>query len=156
MKKLSFPKLNEIDLQLMLAIMNQSSTRKHLIQHDQFSLQDVEQWVLGKLEVDSLAGCRVRAVVLDDELAGWCGIQEEEGEFELAIVIDESHWGLGKRIFNEMMFWAAEMGHESLVIHLLKTRRKYKFLEKVANKVTDSTVMGASFTTYQLDVNNWK
>lgn len=156
MNKLSFAKLTEIDKNVMLTILNKASTRKHLIHHEQFTLDYVEQWILGKLEVDAAAGCKVRAVELDGVLAGWCGIQQEKGEYEVAIVIDDSHWGLGKRIFDEMMLWAIEMGHNTLVIHLLKTRPKYKFLEKIACKVSDSIVMGESFTSYQLDVSKWQ
>lgn len=156
MSELAFLKLDQVDLNAMLEILNKESTRAHLIEHKVFDLNDVKQWVLGKLEVDAMAGCRVRAVELDGVLAGWCGIQEEKGEFEMAIVIDDSHWGIGKRIFNEMMLWAVEMEHKTVVIHLLKTRRKYKFLEKVANRVSDSTLMGALFTSYELDVSRWK
>lgn len=156
MNNLAFVKLEQVDLNAMLDILNKESTRTHLIKHKVFDLSDVERWISNKLEVDAMAGCKVRAIELDGVLAGWCGIQQEQGEFELAVVIDEPHWGLGKHIFKEMMQWAVEMEHKTVFIHLLKTRRKYKFLEKVANEVSDLTLMGALFTSYELDVTSWK
>lgn len=74
----------------LLPILNKQTTREHLIDHEQFDLDGVKAWMQGKAEEDDQPGCRVRAVVLDQKLIGWCGIQCEEEQYEIAIVIDES------------------------------------------------------------------
>lgn len=71
---------------------------------------------------------------------------------EIAIVIDESHWGIGPRVFRDVMGWASELGHEVISIHLLHTRPEYRFLQKIAKRVYTTDLLGERFTTYELAV----
>jgi GNAT superfamily N-acetyltransferase len=84
---------------------------------------------------------------------GWCGIQQEGGEYEIALVLDDRYWGLGRKIFRELMSWATELGHQTVYVHFLHTRPEYKFLRKIANSVYENEIMGNKFTTYRLSVN---
>ena len=106
----------------------------HLIEHDSFESATVALWVEEEIEVDSLQGCRARGVYVNKTLAGWCGIQLEKGQYEIAIVLDDKFWGIGKRVFIDMMHWAKEFSHEEVLIHLLHTRPEYKFLQKKLKK----------------------
>lgn len=85
-------------------------------------------------------------------LIGWCGIQLEGNNYELAIIIGSSHWGVGKRVFSDLMSWAKELGHKEVVIHLLDSRGEYQFLEKIAKEVSKCKIMKRDFTTYRLAV----
>ncbi|MCF7981581.1 MAG: GNAT family N-acetyltransferase [Pseudomonadales bacterium] len=105
-----------------------------------------------KIEVDSFPGCKVRAIVVDGQLAGWCGIQFEDEKYEIAIVLDDGYWGLGKTIFRDLMGWAKELGHQTIFIHFLYTRPEYKFLRKISKNVFKSEFLGSKFTTYELAV----
>lgn len=91
--------------------------------------------------------------MVDKQLAGWCGIQREDGKYEIAIVIDDRYWGLGKKVFREMLGWAREFGHKTIYIHFLYTRPEYRFLRKISKNVYESVLMGSKFTTYELEVN---
>lgn len=117
-----------------------------------FNLDSVTAWINSKIVVDTIEGCRVRAITCNNQLAGWCGIQLEDEKYELAIVIDEQYWGLGKTIFQDMMRWAKELGHDEVIIHFLHTRPNYKFLQKMASNVYETEMLGSKFTTYQLAV----
>lgn len=145
----SFALINPADF---LPLLNSSVTRTHLIEHPAFDERAVREWVSGKLSVDNARGCRVRAVVVDGELAGWCGIQYESGAYELAIVLAEKHWGFGIAVFRELMAWAREFGHTNVLIHFLHTRREYRFLQKLAKAVYPTEMLGSKFTTYELAV----
>jgi hypothetical protein len=113
----------------------------------------VKRWIQGKLDEDSTEGFKIRAIMADKQLAGWCGIQFEEGQYEIAAILDDSYWGMGKSVFREIMIWAKELGHKSILIHLLHTRPEYKFLRKISKKVYPSVLMGSKFITYELEVN---
>lgn len=152
MKCLAYVPLDEVDPAGLAMLLNRKKIREHLIDHRLFTVDTVKHWVRKKLEESALPGCRVRAILADNQLAGWCGLQLDGNKHEIAIVIDEGHWGLGRRIFQDVMGWARELGHEVVLIHLLHTRPEYQFLRKIAKSVYKSEVLGNEFTTYELTV----
>jgi hypothetical protein len=117
-----------------------------------FTIDTLNDWMESKIEVNSNSGCKIRAIYSDGEIAGWCGIQFEDGKYEIAIIIADKFWGLGKRVFKDMMGWAKEMGHKEVYINFLHTRPDYKFLNKLAKSVVQTELFGCKFTCYQLTV----
>ncbi len=152
MRSVDYLKFNEINPADFLPLLNSQKIRRHLVEHELFTLETLTAWMNSKMDVDSASGCRVRAIVCDAELAGWCGIQLEEGKYEIAIIIDDQFWGLGKQVFQELMGWAKELGHDEVSIHFLHTRPEYKFLKKIARKTHETVLFGQKFTTYLLTV----
>jgi len=152
MYSLEYIKFSEVDPDHLLPLLNKQTTRAHLIDHALFDLATVRLWMQEKLALDATPGCKVRAILADKTLAGWCGIQLEQGAYELAIVIDDKYWGIGTSVFADMMVWAKALGHASIRIHLLHTRREYKFLHKMAKRVYESKLLGRRFTSYELEV----
>ena len=80
------------------------------------------------------------------------GRTDEDEKYEIAIVIDDDYWGLGIKIFREIMNWAKELDHRTVFIHFLHTRPEYKFLRKISKNVYESELLGSKFTTYELAV----
>ncbi len=152
MSTVRYVRFNEVSPNDFLYLLNSKENRKHLIEHDLFDVSTAKDWVNSKIEVDSTYGCRVRAIIYKNQLAGWCGIQLENERYEIAIVIDNRFWGLGKKVFSDIMSWAKELGHENVFIHFLHTRPDYQFLRKIANNVYETELLGNKFTTYQLAV----
>ena len=148
-KYLSFNEINPTDF---LSFLNKKKVRTHLIEHVLFDIDSVNDWIDSKIKLNDIDGCSVRAIVCNDQLAGWCGIQLEDGKYEVAIVIDDQYWGLGKTVFQDMMNWAKEFGHDEVFIHFLHTRPEYKFLQKLAINVFETEMLGSKFMTYQLAV----
>ncbi|WP_317933492.1 N-acetyltransferase [Halioxenophilus sp. WMMB6] len=146
--------LSEVSPQQILPLLNQSKLRKHLIDHPLFDEASAAEWLAEKVQMDSQPGCRVRALTDGQQIIGWCGIQREAGAFELAVVLADSHWGLGRSIFIELLTWAKKFGHEELYLHLLHTRPEYKFLTRRAKKVEHTEIMGSQFTSYLISVNH--
>lgn len=146
---LTFDKINPGDF---LAVLNSDKVREHLIAHDRFTLESVTAWMASKIAIDQEQGCRIRAVVVGGQLAGWCGIQREGDQHELAIILGDASWGLGRRLFQDLMRWADELNHDVVYINLLHTRPRYQFLIKRAIAVTESSFLGESFTRYALKV----
>lgn len=152
MSDIAYIKFGEVNPHDFLPLLNKLKVREHLIQHDLLDMQTASAWVKSKADVDAKLGCKVRAIQVDNQLVGWCGIQVEDDKYEIAIVIDDSLWGIGTKIFNDVMDWAKVLGHKEIVINFLHTRPKYKFLEKRSKKVYESEPYGCKFTTYQLAI----
>lgn len=152
MSTIEYIKFEEVNPSEFIPLLNKDKLREHLIDHHLFDLELVKSWMASKIEVDASNGCKVRAILIDANLAGWCGIQLENGKYEIAIVIDESYWGVGIKIFQEIMVWAKGLNHKTVYIHLLHTRPEYKFLRKISRTVYQSELLGSKFTTYELEV----
>ena len=139
-------------------MLNNHKIRAHLVEHALFNEESLAAWMREKIAVDATKGCRVRGILVNVQLAGWCGIQLEqetsnnEEMYEVAIVLDQKYWGIGKQVFQEMMRWAKDLGHNEIFIHFLETRREYLFLKKIAKQVFESERLGRRFTTYRLSV----
>lgn len=147
---ITYRPLNAIAPSDLLALMNDSDIRTHLIEHPLFDLTSLAQWVDDKVQVDAQPHCRVVAIFIADQLAGWGGVQPDDDNYEIAIILAKPFWGYGIRIFKDMVDWARTSGLKQIVIHLLNTRKEYRFLKKAATSVTHRQLMGHEFTTYQL------
>lgn len=152
MSEIKFLSFNFVDPEDFLAIVNEDVLRKHLIDHEKFTSISIREWMNEKLEIESLEGCRIRAIYIGGALAGWCGIQPDVNGFELAIVISQKFWGFGISIFKTLMLWAKELGHKEILFHLLDSRPEYKVLKKMATKVHKTDLFGRCFTTYYIQV----
>lgn len=149
---IEYTDLRDLEQGELLSILNKEKIRQHLVSHDQFSEQTLAEWVSSKASVDSTDGCKVKGIRVDRAVAGWCGIQFENESYELAIVLNEAHWGAGISVFKDMMVWASELGHSHVVLHFFNTRPEYKFLTKMASRVYESTIFGQKYKSYQLRV----
>jgi len=153
MRRIEYINLKNVVPEDFIPILNKRKTREHLVDHQLFDENAVNEWIKNKIMVDSTQGCKVRAIVIDKQLAGWCGIQLEDKKYEIAVVIDDGYWGLGRQIFVEIITWAKELGHKTVFIHFLHTRPEYIFLRKISKNIYESELLGSKFTTYELDVN---
>jgi len=150
MDNIEYVSIKDVASEDVVALMNHPKVKAHLIDYDDYNNVSAQAWIQEKIKVDAQPGCRVRGILRDGRLLGWCGIQLEEQRHELAIVIGEEAWGIGKIIFKDMIGWGKEMNLEYVYVHLLETRPEYKFLKKIATSVTRSRLYGRKFTTYQL------
>ncbi len=152
MNSIKYIALNQVDPEQLLSLLNKDKLRTHLISHQVFDSVSLQSWLNTKIKMDSTTGCRIRAIVADNQCVGWCGIQLDRETYEMAIILDDSHWGQGRKIFRDLMAWAKELGHKTVSIHFLHTRPEYKFLRKIAQNVRESQILGNKFTTYTLAV----
>lgn len=60
-----------------------------------FTAEGCADWVEGKEANWQLHGYGPVALYVDDEFAGWCGLQDEDGEADLALVLRPHFWGWG-------------------------------------------------------------
>ncbi len=150
MSEIAFLCFDQVVPEDMMEVINEDSLRTHLIEHPYFDIFSTQEWMNSKIKTDAAHGCRIRAVYIEGVLAGWCGIQPDDNGFELAIVISQRFWGFGISIFKTLLLWAKELGHSSVVFHLLESRPEYKALNKISTKIHKTELAGRSFTTYHV------
>lgn len=155
MSEIEYVKFDHVNPEDFLPVVNEPTLRKHLIDHVRFDSVTIREWMNEKIQLESIPGCRIRAVFIGGILAGWCGIQSDDKGFEIAIVLSKQFWGFGIPIFKALMCWAKELGHEEIIFHLLETRSEYKFLKKMATKIRKTELFGRNFTTYFISVVEW-
>ena len=92
------------------------------------------------------------AFIVDGKFAGWGGLQYEDGEADLALVLHPQYWGLGKQIFDEIIKKAfTEMGFESITILLPPTRTKLKGIFLLGFVIDREIIIsGKRFIRYRL------
>ncbi|VFB10255.1 Uncharacterised protein [Aeromonas salmonicida] len=93
MNCMEFKLFGDVSAEDFLPLVNDETVRKHLIDHPPFDAASVRVWMDDKIRIDMLPGCRVRALVIDGALVGWCGIQPDGEGVEIAIVIAKAGWG---------------------------------------------------------------
>ena len=152
MNKIEYLHFSQVKPEEFLEVLNDAILRKHLVAHAVFDTSSVREWMDQKIQSDSIPGCRVRALSIEGELAGWCGIQPDDSGFEIAIVMSPRFWGAGVSVFKTLMRWAGELGHQEIKFHLLETRPEYTFLKRKARAVKQTQLLGRNFTTYILSV----
>ncbi len=152
MNTIKYVKFNDIDSEELIPVLNEENIRSHLISHVLFDTKSINDWVKEKIACNSMPGCRTRAVYLNTNLVGWCGIQKDDAGYEIAIVISKSAWGIGASIFEKLIGWSKELGHQEVVIHLLESRPVYKFLKQKSIKTHSTKMYGRNFLTYHISV----
>jgi hypothetical protein len=92
------------------------------------------------------------AIIIDDHFAGWGGLQYEDGDADLALVLHPSYWGTGKQIFDEIIRRAfLEMNLESITILLPPTRTKLKGIYLLGFQADGEVLFeGVKFIRYRL------
>lgn len=143
---------DEVDFLSLIPVLNEHAVRNHLVAHPPFDEANIVEWIESKLACDRQPGCRVRVIMKDGVPVGWCGIQQDGSDFELAIVISQQSWGIGPSVFRMLRGWAREFGHAEVVIHLLETRPEYRFLTRMASRITQSQLLGRTFTSYRIPI----
>lgn len=109
-------------------------------------------WVNQKEELWSQYGYGPWAFIIDGKFAGWGGLQYEQGDADLALVLHPDYWGYGKYIFNKIIAIAFnEWGLKSITILLPLSRNKLKAIYKLGFKIDGSIMIGSeNFIRYRL------
>lgn len=67
--------------------------------------------------------------MVDDKFAGWGGVQPDDGEADLALVLHPDFWGLGKALYDKIVDKAFnELGIDSIQVLFPPTRTRIKGL----------------------------
>lgn len=123
---IQFFQLNQIATADLIALNTHPAVLENMpLGSSHFDEQACQQWVSGKELHWEQHGYGVWAIMIDDQFAGWGGLQNEAGDADLALVLHPKFWGKGKSIVKNIINKAfTSLKVESVTIHLPLTRKK--------------------------------
>ncbi len=126
--ELEFKRLSEIDPSKFIALHTDPRVKRHMPLMDEgFDEAACAAWIELKESMWRDHGFGPWAFLVDGEFAGWGGLQPEQGDADLGLVLHPDFWGKGKVIYDEIIRRAfAEMGFESITVLLPLTRTRIK------------------------------
>lgn len=151
--KLEFKRLNEIDCSEYIALNTNPLIRRQMpLTSDKFDEEDCKEWIASKEKMWEEHGYGPWAFVVDDKFAGWGGLQPEEGDADLGLVLHPDYWGYGKVIYEEIIRHAfEEMGLASVTILFPPTRTRVKGILRLGFQPDGEVEIGGErFIRYRL------
>lgn len=151
---IEFKRLSEVDKSYIIDLMNNSLVRRQmpLLKRD-FSEIDCEKFVISKEKMWEEDGYGPWAFVIDNQFAGWGGVQPDNGEADLALVLHPKFWGIGKVLYKKIIRKAFdELGLNSVQVLFPPSRTRIQGLLKLGfNKEGEIKVGNEQFIRYRLN-----
>lgn len=137
-------RLTEVDRKDVIALMNDPRVRRHMpLAKEPFGDAAYEAFVAAKERIWAEHGYGPWAFVVDGRFAGWGGIQPEQGEADLGLVLHPDYWGLGRRLYDEILRFAfEERGLESVTVLLPPTRTRLRGLARLGFEADGEVQVG--------------
>ena len=114
----------------------------------------VENWIRHKIESSENSPFKVQSVWINENFAGWAGIQVDNEDYELAIVLSPNNWGAGKILFQKLIneFEDSEVD-KNLYIYLPLTRNTRQIAERFnLEEIGYFELNNISFTKLKINV----
>ena len=95
--KLEFKRMSEVAPSEYVALNTNPLVMKQMpLSDDSFDEAVCREWIKGKERIWEEHGYGPWAFIIDDKFAGWGGLQPEEGDADLGLVLHPDYWGMGK------------------------------------------------------------
>lgn len=151
--KIEFKRLNEIPKEEVIALLNHPLVRRHMpLAKSVFDDKAYHSFLADKEQLWKTHGYGPWGFVVDDKFIGWGGLQYENHDADLALVLHPDYWGMGKVIY-EMIIKKAftEMGFESITALLPPSRTRTRGLLKLGFQLEGKLMIeGERFIRYRL------
>ena len=133
---IQFKRLSEIEKSEIIDLMNNSLVRRQMpLLKDKFTEDICEKFVTAKEQLWADYGYGPWAFVINNRFAGWGGLQPENGEADLGLVLHPDFWGVGKSLYREIISRAfGKMGLNSVTVLLPPSRTRIKALLRMGFK----------------------
>ena len=133
---IEFKRLSEVEKSEIIDLMNNSLVRRQMpLLKDDFNEILCDKFISAKEQLWTEYGYGPWAFVINNRFAGWGGLQPENGEADLALVLHPDYWGVGKVLYKEIINRAfGEMGLNSITILLPPTRTRNNALLRLGFK----------------------
>lgn len=151
--KLEFKRLSEINTAELIALNTNPLVRRQMpLSGGDFGEAECREWVAGKEQQWQEHGYGPWAFVIDGNFAGWGGLQYEDGDADLGLVLHPNYWGSGITIYKEIIRRAfGEMGLESVTILLPPSRTRVKGILRLGFQLDGEIEIGGErFIRYRL------
>ncbi len=134
--KIEFKRLSTIDKDEIITLMNHPLVRRHMpLAKGHFDDAAYVAFIIDKENLWVEHGYGPWGFVIEDKFVGWGGLQFENGDGDLALVLHPNYWGLGKTIYNAIIEKAFdEMGFKSITVLFPPSRTRIKGLMRLGFK----------------------
>lgn len=128
--KILFKRLLDVEKKDLIDLMNHPLVRRHLpLLEGIFDEKACDAFIKTKEQIWSDYGYGPWAFVKNDQLIGWGGLQPDEGNVEIALVLHPNHWGRGKELLHLILDFAFDqLQLDSVTILLPPTRTRIRGL----------------------------
>lgn len=151
--KLEFKRLTEVGLAEIISLNNNAEVLRQMpLGSANFDDVTAKEWVKQKDAQWEQYGYGPWAFVIDQQFAGWGGLQYEEGDADLALVLHPSFWGSGRAIYQEIVKRAfTTMGFDSITLLLPPSRKRIKGIFRLGFQVDGEVDLdGVRFLRFRL------
>ena len=151
--EIEFKRLTEVNKSDIIELMNHPLLRRHMpLMSATFSEADCSTFIADKEKLWSEYGYGPWAFIVDGRFVGWGGLQPENGDADIALVLHPKSWGVGKAIYDEIIKQAfGVMGFESVTCLLPPTRIHIKGLFRLGfEQDGEVEYLGERFIRYRL------
>ena len=151
---IEFKRLTEIDKSEIIELMNNQLVRRQMpLLKGVFGTRECDEFIAAKEKLWTEFGYGPWAFVVNGQFAGWGGLQPENGEPDLGIVLHPGYWGIGKTLYEKIIDRTfGEMGFETVTILLPPTRKRIKGLLRLGFQRDGELLVGEEcFLRYRLN-----
>lgn len=154
---ITFARLTEIPLALVLDLLNESRNARHLPLAGAFDADAAADWVRAKDGQWDANGYGPWAVMIDGRFAGWGGFQREENGADFALVLSPPYWGHGAAVTRAALDQGfAEFGFDDVIIALPYSRSPTRVVARFGFRSDgDVSYGGTTFRQYRLSRQDW-
>lgn len=152
--EIEFRSLSEVDPKELIALMNHPLVRRQMpLLSEAFTESSCNRFIKAKRRLWEVHGYGPWAFFVEDRFAGWGGLQAEDGDADLALVLHPDFWGLGKAIYPLLIKEAfCGMGLSSVTALLPPGRTRINGLLRLGFRKEKEVLVGAHpFTKYRLE-----
>lgn len=156
---LEFIKLTQVNPSDIVELNNHPAVLRQMpLGSPDFTIEKSQSWAKEKDAQWNIYGYGPWAFRVDGVFAGWGGLQKEDDDADLALVLHPNYWGMGKTIYQEIIRRAFnEMHLESITILLPLSRKIIKVLLRYGFRPDGSVSFdGIEFQRFRLFANNAK
>ena len=151
---LELVRLGEVAPADLIALMNHPGVRRHMpLAQGDFGPAECAGFVAAKEDLWRTHGYGPWAFLVDGAFAGWGGLQPEDGEADLALVLHPAFWGHGRAVYDRVLAWGfGDLGLPSVTVLLPASRGRAHAVRRLGFRPDGETaVAGARFLRYRLD-----
>lgn len=152
--KIELKKLTEVKKSDIIELMNNQLVRRQMpLLKGNFSEESCDKFIAAKEQLWGEHGYGPWAFVINNQFAGWGGLQPESGEADLALVLHPNYWGIGKVLYKEIIDRAfGEMGLNSVIVLFPPSRTRIKGLLRLGfKKDKELTIGDERFIRFRLE-----
>jgi len=148
-----FKRLSEVSKESIIELMNHPLILRHMpLATGKFNEDEYHQFIKAKQAIWNERGYGPWAFVVNGQFVGWGGLQPENDDVEIALVLHPKYWGLGKATYDKIIDYAfGQLGLNSLIVLFPPSRSRIKGLFRLGfEKDGEVEIQGQKFFRYRL------